>query len=106
MLHTRGLSGLFAVVLGLLSHNAARAIKSSSQRYQWHDRRIHHRGGYVKPALISWLRAPYSIAVGPTIPEPGIGTLALFGLVLAGLATMALSTSLSAAGYLCSGASR
>jgi len=40
----------------------------------------------VNPALISGLFSPYSIAVGPTVPEPGSGILALFGLVLARLA--------------------
>jgi PEP-CTERM motif len=43
-------------------------------------------GATVNPALISGLFGGYAITVVATVPEPGSCTLALFGLLLAGLA--------------------
>lgn len=42
-------------------------------------------GDTVNPDLISGLSFPSGIAVVPTVPEPGILSLTLFGVVLAGL---------------------
>ena len=41
-------------------------------------------GTTVNPALISEFPYPFSVAVVPTVPEPGSAILTLFGLVLAG----------------------
>lgn len=85
MVYRHGLGGLFAVLLGLLSHNAARAdllfVTNSGTIGEYTT-----AGATVNPALISGLISPYAIAIVPTVPEPGSGILTLFGLVLAGLA--------------------
>ena len=83
MLHRRGLVGLLAVLLGLLSYDTARA----DQIFVTNGGTIGEyttAGTTVNPALISEFPYPFSVAVVPTVPEPGSAILTLFGLVLAG----------------------
>jgi hypothetical protein len=86
MLYRHGLGGLFAVLLGLLSNNAAHADVVGAYTTS---------GATVNSALISGLNFPGGIAVSgselfvtaapSTVPEPSNLTLTLCGLVLAGL---------------------
>ena len=80
-----GLGGVLAVLLALLSHNAARAgdifvTNAGNNTIGAYTT----SGATVNPALISGLNAPIGIAVVP-VPEPTSLTLTLLGLVLAGL---------------------
>src|SRR5947209_8214643 len=80
MLYRRGLVGLFAVVLGLLSHNAARA----DQIFVTNGTSVGFIGEYntagatVNPALISGLTQPFGIAVSGSnlfVVNPRDGTI-------------------------------
>src|SRR5262245_44240438 len=63
MLQRHALGGLFAVLLGLLSHNAARADQIFVPQANGTISEYTTSGAPVNPALISGLSAPRGIAV-------------------------------------------
>jgi hypothetical protein len=64
MFYRRGLGGLFAVILGLLSHNVARAdLIFVANTGTGMIGEYTTAGAAVYPALISGLNGPYGIAV-------------------------------------------
>ena len=86
MLYRHWLGGLFAVLFGLLSHDASRAdLIFVTNGSLGTIGEYTTAGATVNPALISGLSGPAGIAVVATVPEPSSLTLTLFGLVVAGL---------------------
>jgi hypothetical protein len=80
----QGLGGLFAVLLGLLSMNAAHAqifvVNTSADTIGEYT----NSGATVNASLVSGLNGPFGIAVSAPVPEPSTYAMMLAGLGLIG----------------------